>query len=427
MIEHHRETLPNGLRVIYAPMPRLHSANAVVCVRMGPRFETRETNGLSHFVEHMCFKGTERYPDPEAFAHAIDAIGAELNGATEPEHTEFIAACHHRHFLRGLELLAELVLRPRFDPDHVDIERRVVLEELGQYHDALGVNMGDLTYELMWPRHGHHFACLGVDDTVARFTADDIRRHYQRHLTARNVVVCVAGNFDEAAVRDVLAEQFGHLPSGEPLACPALEHQQDAARVLVQRGRTRRVAIRLTHKACPYTDPRHYALLVASEVLGGGVTSRLFARLREREGLVYDVSAGTTLYSDCGWVDVATTTSPRHAEAALGGVLEEIRRLADEGVGHDLLHTIKERSACQMEILEDSPMDVAEWFAVREVLFSPETLASPTAEAERLKTTTVDDVRQMAREVFLPARRSLVFVGPSSWGLRRRLRTLAAR
>ena len=110
MVNYRREKLPNGLRVVYAHMPGLHSANAVLCLRMGPRFEAREQNGLSHFVEHMLFKGTERYPDAEALAREIDAAGAELNGATEPEHTELFASCHQRHFVRGLELLAPLVV-----------------------------------------------------------------------------------------------------------------------------------------------------------------------------------------------------------------------------------------------------------------------------------------------------------------------------
>jgi predicted Zn-dependent peptidase len=370
----------------------------------------------------MVFKVTERYPDTEVLARAIDAVGVELNGATEPEHTEFLATCHHRHFVRGLELLAELVLRPRFSPEHVETERRVILEEMRQYHDVLGVNLSELTYALMWPGQGHRFAGLGTEANVARFSAADLRRHYQARLNACNLVLCVAGNFDEDEVSTVLTREFGGLPRGEAAACPALRDDQDAPRVCFRRGRTRRAALRLIHKVCPYPDPRHVPVLVASEILGGGVTSRLFGRLRERDGLVYDVSSSTTLYSDCGWVDIATTTSPQHAEAALAGMLEEVHRLSREGVESDQLGVIKERAACQMEILADSPLDVAEWFAVREVLFRPDELSSPTAEAERLKGVTAEQVQDVVRDWFVPSRRSLVLVGPASWAQRRRLR-----
>jgi len=427
MVNYRREKLPNGLRVVYAHMPGLHSANAVLCLRMGPRFEAREQNGLSHFVEHMLFKGTERYPDAEALAREIDAAGAELNGATEPEHTELFASCHQRHFVRGLELLAELALRPRFDPQHVETERRVILEEMSHYTDGMGVNVNDLACELMWPTQGHRFACLGTEENVAHFPADDLTRHYRQALQGRNLVLCIAGSFSESEVAQVLADQFGPLPAGVSAACPPLGDRQTEPRALFRRARTQRASLRLIHKACSYADPRLHAVLIASEILGGGVTSRLFARLRERDGLVYDVSSGATLYSDCGWVDIATTTSPRHVEATIAATLEEIRRLADEGVNDGYLQMIKDRAACQMEILEDSPMDVAEWFAVREVLFAPDRLTSPTEEAARLESVTAADVQRVVQEVFVPASRSLLLVGPSSWGVRRRLRALAAR
>ena len=427
MLTPRRERLPNGLRVIYVPMAGLHSANAALYVRMGPRFESPEDNGLSHFVEHVVFKGSERLPDSEAVARETDAAGADLNGATEPEHVEFLASSHHRHFRRTLELLAELVLRPRLDPADVETERKVILEESSQYRDLLGVNVGELAYKLMWRGESHHFQCLGPEENIRRFSADDLRRHYRRFLTASNMVLCVAGNFGESEVGDVVAAEFGSLPRGEPLACATLRDGQRAPRHLFRRGRARRAYVRLCHKACSYVDPRLHPVLVASEILGGGVTSRLFARLREREGLVYDVSSGTTHYSDCGWVDIATVTSPANAEAALGAALDEIRRLADEGIEDEYLGLIKERAACHMEILEDGPPDVAEWFGVREILFAPDPLLAPTDEAERLKSVTVEQVQAAAQDVFVPARRSLVVVGPCTPDQRRRFRELLTR
>ena len=428
MIDYRREQLANGLRAIYVRTPGLKLAVAVVYVRMGPRFEAQAENGLSHLVEHMVFKGSERYPDAEAVSHEIDAIGAELNGATMPEYSEFLVTCHRRHLRRSLGLLAEIVLRPRFDPAHLETERRVVLEEMGQYRDILGdeVNIDELSFDLMWPTKGHHFSALGREANVARFTQADLAAHYHRFLQAANMVVCVAGDFPEAEIAEVLAEQFGGLRTGEPAACGPLEDGQREPRLLFRRARTRMDYVRLCHKACSYHDPRLHRVLIISDVLGGGVTSRLFSRLREREGLVYDVSASTTLFSDCGWVDVATTTSRTKMESTLVGMLDEARRLADESIGDAHLQTIKERVACQMEILEDSPPDVADWFGVREILLAPEQLASPTAEAERLKSVTADEIQAVARELFAAGRRSLVIVGPSSWRQRRRIRNLIA-
>jgi len=429
MLDCTRNTLDNGLRVIYVRMPSFHSAIAMVFLRMGPRFEAREENGLSHFTEHLLFKGTEKYPDPDSISREIDALGAELNGATMPEYTELFVSCHTRHFGRGLRMLADIVTRPRFAPEHVEAERRVVLEEMGQFRDLVGegVSIDEMAYELMWPTRSYSFNGLGCPENVARFRRDDLIAHYARFLRARNMVVCVAGNFDEAEVAAILGERFGGLDGGEAARNVPLENVQDSARHVFRRSPTKMAYLKLCHKACSYHDPVLYRVLVLSDILGGGVTSRLFSRLREREGLVYDVSANTTLFSDCGSVDIATTTSRDKVAATVEATLEEIHRLADDGIQEDYLQGIKDRVACHMEILEDSPPDVADWLGVRELLLSPEKLVTPTEEARQLDSVTVEGIRTAAQEVFLPARRSLVVVGPTSWFQRRRIRKAVVR
>jgi predicted Zn-dependent peptidase len=429
MIDCRRERLPNGLRLITVEMPSFHSAIALVYLRMGPRFESLETSGLSHVAEHVLFKGTERFPEPEQIARELDALGGELNGATLPEYTELYVSCHSRHFLRGLELLCDVILRPRFDPGHIETERQVILEEIAQYRDAThdGVSVDELSHGLMWPRQAHAFSPLGDAGNVSRFTADAIETHYRRHLVGANLVVCIAGNFARDAVREMIAATLGSLPRGERILCPTLDDGQTETRCMFRRGRGRMAAIRLCYKAFPYHDPRVHPLLVLSDILGGGVTSRLFSRLRERQGLVYDVWANTALFSDCGWVDIATTTSQTKARDAVAGALEEIDRVVSEGVAEDDLQTIKDRVACHMEILEDCPSDVAEWLGTREMLLAPETFVTPADEARELRKVTADETRTVARGLFRPDRRSLVYVGPCSWHQRRRIRALVAR
>lgn len=429
MLDCRRETLPNGLRVIYVRMPSFHSAIAIAYLRMGPRFETPEQNGLSHFVEHVLFKGTRRFPDPVAVSREIDAYGLELNGATMPEYTEIVAGSHARHFRHALELLAEILLHPRFAPEHVEVERRVVLEEMSQYRDLAGegASIDELCNELMWPHEGYRFSCLGAEDRVAEFTREDVEAHYRRFLTAGNLVLCVAGNFSERDVADALGPVLHGLSGGGTAASRGLDGQQSGARRLFRSAPTQLAHVKLCHKACSYHDPEVYPILLISDILGGGVTSRLFARLREREGLVYDISSGTTLFADCGWVDVATTTRRGKLADTVEATLEEIRRLADEGVGESQLQCVKERVACGMEILEDSPGDVAEWLGAREVLLAPAKLVTPTDEAERLQAVTPEEIRRVAQQVFQPARRSLVVVGPTSWLQRRRIGRSIAR
>jgi len=346
-----------------------------------------------------------------------------------PEYTEFVAACHSRHFLSGLSLLSEVVVRPRFAAEHVEIERKVVLEEMGQYRDlgSDGASIDELSHELMWPEQAHAFRSLGSEGGVARFTRDELEAHYRRFLRAGNMVVCVAGNFPESEVAGLLEERFGGIEAGAPTTAPELADSQDSPRLLFRRAPTQLAHLKLCHKACSYHDPKVYPVVVISDILGGGVTSRLFTRLRERDGLVYDISAASTLFSDCGWVEVATTTSRRKVAPTVAATIEEIERLAREGIAEDQLQVFKEHVACSMEILEDNPSDVAEWLGVREILLAPEKLVTPTDEAERLKRVTADEVRSVAQEIFQPSRRSLVVVGPTSWLQRRGIRRLVMR
>lgn len=428
MVECTREVLDNGLRVLYVPMPSFHSAIAIAYVRMGPRFESPDLNGISHFVEHVLFKGTARYPDPESLSRAIDAHSVELNGATMPEYTEVVAGAHTRHFAQALELLAEVVLRPRFDPQHVEVERSVVLEEMRQYRDAgsKGISLDELSYELMWPEQSHTFRCLGTEANVARFSREGLEAHYRRYLMGRNTVLCIAGNFPQPEVRSRIADAFGSLAPGEALPCLPLAEPREAPPPLFSHARSHTTHLKLCHKACSYHDPKMYPLVVMSDILGGGVTSRLFSRLRERDGLVYDVGAHASLFSDVGWVEVATSTSRHKVAATVEATLEEVRRLATEGIPEAQLQVFKERVACNMEMLEDSPPDIAEWLGTREVLLAPEKVVMPSGEAERLKEVTAEEVAAVAREVFAPERRSLVVLGPCSWLQRRRVRRAVA-
>ncbi len=428
MLQFTRQTLPNGARVIYAAIPGLHSAMAVVYLRMGPRFESPDENGISHFAEHVLFKGTAAYPDPEALARAMDACGAELNGATMPEYTELVAASHTKNFTRALHLLTQVALHPIFDPQHVETERQVVLEEMGQSRDVPGdgVTVDELVHETMWPGQAHQFQSLGSERNIRCITPDRLKRHYQRFLRGSNIVISVAGNFPQDEIAALIADTFGRLEAGQPLSGPALRDGQSEPRHRFLRGPGRMLYLRLCHKAYSYSDPRSYALVILSEALGAGVTSRLFSRLRERDGLVYDIYAATSFFRDCGWLEIGTTTSRRNVAPAVQAILEEARKIADEGIPGEQLDTIKEKIACNLDMLQDSPADLAEWMGTRELLLAPDEIITPESEASRLAQVTTSAVRQAAREVFRPQRRTLVVVGPCPWSRRRQIRRLLA-
>ena len=417
-----KRTLPNGLRVIKLRMPAVHSVAASMYVKCGPRFETAELSGISHFVEHMLFKGTPTHADSQAISEAMDSIGADVNGSTMPEYSEFSLIVHPRHLDEGLRIFGDILTNSVFDADEMENEKQIVAEELRQYQDVAGdsVSLDELAYNLMWPTKSASYSALGNDETIMSFTRDQVVGHFHKHYVPSNMVLSIAGNFDGGRVDALVESIFGRL-SGEPeLWYPQYKSGVSFPRVFFRKMPTRMGYMKLCQKACSYRDSDLMGVLVVCDVLGGGASSRLFSALREKKGLVYDVSAGAALYSDFGSIDIVTSTNSSKLIPTLECTLAEIRTLRAQGVSEQELARVKDRVACQMDFLLDSPVDLNEWFGVRELLTSPEKLETPADEIERLRRVSTDDVNRVIRDYLVPERRGLVVVGSASWRQRRR-------
>ncbi|NQT21200.1 MAG: insulinase family protein [Planctomycetes bacterium] len=423
-----KTTLPNGLRLIKLRMPAVHSVVVSMYVKCGPRFEAPAQSGINHFVEHMLFKGTATYPNSRAISEAADNIGADINGGTLPEYSEYSLIVHPRHLDEGLRIFADFVCNSVFDAREIDNEKQIIAEELSQYRDVAGdsVNLDELSYDLMWPAKSTPYSALGTDETITSFTRDQLARHYRKYYVPSNMVLSIAGNFDHDRIDALAEETFGGLSGAVEIAQPECENNLHFPRMFFRKMPTRVDHIKLCQAACSYRDPNLTAVLIVCDVLGGGPSSRLFSTLREEQGLVYDVSAGAALYSNVGSIDVVTSTNRYKLLPTLECILEQIRILREEGISQHELARVKDRVACQMDFLLDSPMDLNEWFGVREILTSPEKFETPADEMERLREVSTEDVNRVIREYLVPARRGLVVIGASSWRQRRRAAKLLA-
>lgn len=420
--------LPNGLRVIKLRMPAVHSVAVSMYVKCGPRFETADESGTSHFVEHMLFKGTPTYPNSRAISIAADNIGADINGATLPEYSEYSLIVHPRHLDEGLGIFADLLCNSVFEAREIANEKQIIAEELSQYRDFAGdsVNLDELAYNLMWPSKTTPYSALGRDETIASFTREQIVGHFRKYYVPSNMVLSVAGNFDHDRLDALARETFGGLSGHVELVQPEYQNHLSFPRTVFKKMPTRVGYLKLCQEACSYRDPNLMAVLIVCDVLGGGTASRLFSTLREELGLVYDVSAGAALYSDVGSIDIVTSTNRSKLLPTLECILQQIRILREEGISEEELVRVKDRVACQMDFLLDSPMDLNEWFGVREILTSPEKFETPADEMQRLREVTTDDVNRVIREYLVPGRRGLVLVGAPSWRQRRRATRLLA-
>ena len=416
--------LDSGLRIVVVERPDLHSAAVVLHVGLGARHESRADAGLSHFLEHMLFQGCDGFADAASLTRRVEDCGGSLDAWTTPEFTTLALGVHRAHWEEGLDILARVARTPRFDPERVEAEKRVVRQELAAHVDpALGtVSVDDLAYNLLWQPDRREATTAGSAAAVARFSAARCARHHAAGYRTDNMVLCCSGAVDAGRVRALAAERFGGAPpAGRPPSRRALDATQRAPRVLLRAPRWPTVAFRLAHRAFPWHDRRSAALQVLNEILGGGTSSRLFLRVREELGLVYDVGSELALFSDGGSFDITGSAERENVAPTLAAVLDECARLAAGDVDAGLVATTTERIRCRLDFLHDSAYETAEWYGKQSLLLGPDRVRSPDDAMADVARVTAADVTALARELFRPSGRVGVAVGPLTAAQRRRI------
>src|SRR6266550_4392875 len=290
MVSPHRvHGLPGGARLVVESMPERHSTSVVLMFAGGSRLEDERIAGVSHFIEHLYFKGTQRRPSSKEIADAIEGVGGFINASTDKELTAYWARVPSEHMALGLDVLFDVVTNSKLDPADVERERMVILEELRMYQDQPQDYVQNLFEELIWPGHALGRDIAGTEESVSRLTRDDILEYADARYRLPNLVVGAAGSLEEA-------ETLSSVTAALSLR-PAL----DGPRVLVRRRDTEQAHICLGTRALSYMHPDRYALDLLNTVLGEGMSSRLFLNIRERLGLAYDVHSFTQKHRDTGY------------------------------------------------------------------------------------------------------------------------------
>lgn len=312
MISH--RSFPNGLRVVAEKVPGVRSVAVGVWVDVGSRDEVPATYGASHFLEHLLFKGTDRW-SAEAIARALDAVGGEFNAWTSKEQTVFHVRVLDDDLALGLDILADITQRPALRPDEVDSERNVVLEEINMYEDSPDELVHDIFGETILGHHALGRSVLGTKDTIAQMARDDVAAHFGRWYGASRTVVAIAGNIDPDAVAERIAEQWATMSPAtgvRELAVPA-----GAASTEVRVRDTEQTHLVIGAPAFARADDRRYALSAVNHVFGGGMSSRLFQEIRERRGLVYSTYSYRALFEETGYMAAYAGCAPARAAETL--------------------------------------------------------------------------------------------------------------
>jgi predicted Zn-dependent peptidase len=403
----HKETLPNGLVVITEPMEHVHSVSVGIWVRSGSRREPAELNGVSHFIEHMVFKGTRRRT-AEDIAREVDSVGGMLDAFTAKEMVCFNTKVLGEHLPRAFDILADMVLEPKFDLEDIAREQSVILEEIRMTQD----NPEDLVHELFsqnfWTPHALGKPILGTPETVSSFTRDGLLQWFHSSYAPNNLVITAAGNLTHQQMVDLVTERFAHLAS---VPNGGLEPAPKAAPHVTLRSKLEleQVHICIGMQAFPMTDRRRFAVSVLNNVLGGGMSSRLFQNIRERMGLAYAIFSELNSYRDAGVLSVYAGTSLETASKLVRCVLDEFRRLRDEKLPEDELRRAKDHlKGATLLALESSGQrmnSLARYHIYFDRHFTPQELI------EMLEAVTADEIQAIAQEFFQSERLAASVVG----------------
>ncbi|MBT8488027.1 MAG: insulinase family protein [Gemmatimonadetes bacterium] len=345
-------TLDNGIRVLSEQIPGVRSISAGVWVRQGAAHETRELTGISHILEHMVFKGTAKRSALE-IADTLEALGGSLDAYTSREHTAYQARVLDEHIPDALDVLADLVLVPRLEADDLELERQVVLEEIAQVEDTPDDMVFELHAERLWRGHPYGRPILGTKETVSAMSVESLRALHADRYVGSNLVVAAAGNVEHAPFVEAIAALFDSAPHGQRIEAVSVPATTDRGAIHVERSSAQ------THIVFGSDAPAHasedrFPLILVSSALGGGMSSRLFQRVREELGLCYSVFTFQSFYRTAGLFGVYVGTRPATAEAAAVAVREELSRVADDGLGDGGLDRIKRQVKGQVMLSLES-------------------------------------------------------------------------
>lgn len=405
-----RSVLDNGLRVLTAEMPHTRSVAMFIAVGAGSRYEPAELAGLSHFLEHLPFKGTRHWPTPLAISEAVEGVGGIMNAATDREMTSFWCKVASVHADRALPVLLDLVRHPLLDAGEMEKERAVILDELRMTNDYPAQVCELLMDRALWPEQAMGRDVGGAPDTVAAITPDDVREYMEAQYRPNNIVVGVAGAISHQETLRLVADgvadwQPAEVRPWEPVS-PAPE---DAPALLAERRDTEDTSLCLGLPGLSLTDPDRYAAVVLNGVLGDGMSSRLFQRLREDLGITYDVHSGISNYRDCGALVISCGVEPGRALEAVSAARRELLGLlapAPAAEIHKAREFIKGRLLMRME---DSRA-VAAWLASQELLTGQ--VITPDETAAAIDAVTAEDARRVAERIIEPAALRMALVGP---------------
>jgi predicted Zn-dependent peptidase len=405
-----RQQLPNGLRLLSAPMPNAQSVACFVMLAAGSRYERADNRGIAHFAEHMFFKGTDRRPQARDLATLIDSIGGEFNAFTSKEYTGYFVRCAGADRDTALDVLLDMLRHSRFDPEEIEREKGVILEEMNMYQDTPRDHIGTVYETLMFGDNPLGWETLGTKETIKGADRDTFLGYLQDWYTADRMVVGVSGMVGDD-LAPMLEELLGDMSrNGGARPAPADLDHSGGPKVAVHHKDADQAHLILGVESYPLEHPDRYALQLLSAVLGSGMSSRLFLEVRERRGLAYYVHGLNHSYSDAGSLLAQAGVDLTRIDEAIQVIAEQFALLASEEVGSDELEKARSMVKGRFVLRTESPQGLIMFGLNREVLEGA--ALEPAELLEHIDAVTAEDIARVGRDLIATDRLRLAVIGP---------------
>jgi len=417
--------LANGLTVVSIEQPHIHSIELAMFVRSGLRFENTNNNGISHFIEHMLFRGNAAFPNSYLLNREFECIGRDLRASTMSDHTYYGFSPHVSNLDRAMGLFSEFFLEPTFP--EIELERGIILEECLEdlNEQGIDVDINNLACKLLYPTDPLARPTIGTEESIKGISVEDLKEQYARYYIPGNMILVVAGRVDHKIFLDCAQEHFSRL-TGE--GSTSLDHfngrlneVQLQPALLFQYDSDSQIQLQVCFRAISYNHPDYFITTLISRLFDDGVTSRLQKILREEKGLVYSVECRATSLPDTGTVDFDVSVRPEKVVEVTKILLDEIKQFVSTGVNEDELGRVKQRYGYDLDSELDDPYRQIVRYGFCHLYAS-----ECTVEEERVRISKITplDILRVAREIFIPEKLNFILVGPYTSGLKNTLKLL---
>ncbi len=410
MSEYNKTTLKNGLRVISVPDKNAQTVTVLILVAAGSKYERAKNNGISHFLEHMFFKGTKKRPNTLKISETLDKIGGSYNAFTSKEITGYFAKVAQEHSALALDWVSDIFLNSKIESAEINRERGVIIEEINMRQDAPMIYIGDLWEKLLYGNQPAGWLTIGAKENIAGFKRKDFTHYLKNHYSSLNTIVCLAGNFNQQKMLEQIKKYFKRINQASPQPKMVVKESQRKPKLLLHFKETDQSHLCLGVRGYNLFQKEKYPAAILSAILGGNMSSRLFIKVRERHGLAYYIHTSAESYTDSGYLVTSAGVQNSALAKAIKLILAEYKAVRDKKISSSELKKAKDYLKGSMTLSLEPSDAQASFYTGQELLTNK--ILTLKEKCAKIDEVTTSQVRKAAQEIFKLENLNLALIGP---------------